>query len=65
MGRRILTRAGAGRVRHLELKQVWVQEHAADGRVQVQWLPRKQNPAGTIPVDSCKSADPSRRVGFC
>ena len=61
--RGILTRAGAGRVRHLELIQLWVQEHVADGKVRVQWLPRKQNPADAL-IHGCTKVDLARHWGL-
>ena len=46
--RGIQLRAGAGRIRHLELKQLWVQDLVAKGKVSVHWLPRRDNPADAL-----------------
>ena len=38
-------RSGTGRLKHLELKQIWIQKYVRDRVVHVQWIPRKANPS--------------------
>lgn len=46
--RGILHRIGAGRVRHLEVKQLWVQDLVARRSLSVTWVPRHENPADLL-----------------
>ena len=46
--RGIAQRQGVGRIKHLEVRQLWVQELVSGGRVVVQWLPRKDNSADIL-----------------
>ena len=46
--RGIASRQGVGRIKHLEVRQLWVQEQVARGRASVQWLPRKANAADVL-----------------
>ena len=48
VARSISIRAGIGRVKHLEVKQLWSQERVADGSRVVHKIPMKQNPADTL-----------------
>ena len=41
----ICDRAGSGRIKHLEVRQLWVQEKMAEGRIRVVKVPRLKNPA--------------------
>lgn len=43
--RGILSRSGVGRIKHLELKHLWVQDLVQCGRVSIKWIPRSTNPA--------------------
>ena len=60
-----LCRVGVGRIKHLEVKQLWVQEQIQRGRASVQWLPRKANSADVL-THSCtveQGKDHLARVG--
>ena len=46
--RGIVNRTGVGRMKHLELKQLWVQGYVRRKLVQVEWVPRKENPADAL-----------------
>ena len=46
--RGIASRAGVGRMKHLEVRQLWVQEKVREGRVTVSWLSRCQNSADVL-----------------
>ena len=46
--RGILQRAGAGRIRHLELRHLWVQDLVARGEAGIRWIPRSTNPADVL-----------------
>ena len=41
--RGILNRVGLGRIKHLDVKQLWVQEHTNSGDVCVHRVPRAEN----------------------
>ena len=41
----ILARRGCGKVKHLEVKQLWLQEQVRSGKVDFQKVPRKSNPS--------------------
>ena len=59
--RGILNRSGAGRVRHLELRHLWVQDHVAQGTVVTQWIPRATNPADVL-THKCNRQDFSTKL---
>ena len=42
--KRIATRNGTGRLKHSELKQIWIQKYVRDN-VHIQWLPSEANPS--------------------
>ena len=46
--RGILQRVGCGRIRHLQLKHLWIQELVSSERLHVQWIPRKENCADIL-----------------
>ncbi len=46
--RGIASRYGVGKIKHLEVRQLWVQEQIARGRVSVQWLSRKANSSDVL-----------------
>ena len=46
--RGILNRSGVGRIKHLELRHLWVQGFVQTGVVHVRWIPRAQNPADVL-----------------
>ena len=43
-----MNRAGVGRMKHLQLKQLWVQGYVRSRIVHVEWVPRKENPADAL-----------------
>ena len=43
-----MQRVGCGRIRHLQLKHLWVQELINAERVHVQWIPRAENCADML-----------------
>ena len=44
----ILARRGCGKVKHLEVKQLWLQEQVRSGKVQFQKISRKNNPSDAL-----------------
>ena len=44
----IMSRTGAGRVKHLEVKQLWVQESVAQKKLNVTKIPRRFNFADSL-----------------
>ena len=46
--RGVLNRTGCGRIRHLELKHLWVQDLVQRGQVRVRWIPRAKNTADIL-----------------
>ena len=46
--RGVLNRTGWGRIRHLELKQLWVQDLVKRGLVHMAWFPRSKNAADIL-----------------
>ena len=44
----VLHREGHGRVKHLALKQLWLQSHVKSGDVVFQKIPRAENPADSL-----------------
>ena len=43
-----LHREGAGKVKHLEVRQLWLQSHIRDGRIRFQKIPREGNSADAM-----------------
>ena len=43
--RGIMNRSGTGRMKHLEVKHLWVQELVAKKLLTVQWIARQENAA--------------------
>ena len=41
-------REGCGRLKHLEVKQLWIQSHIRDGRISFQKIPRSENTADAM-----------------
>ena len=52
----IVSRVGVGKIKHLEVKHLWVQAFVRDGSVQVFKIPRKINTADLL-THSCTSAE--------
>ena len=46
--RGVVMRTGSGKLKHLSTKQLWIQEHVADGKVLITKTPREQNPADAL-----------------
>ena len=46
--RGVLQRTGVGKLRHLEVKHLWVQDLVREGRVDVGWIPRHMNVADLL-----------------
>ena len=44
----IQTRRGCGKVKHLQAKQLWVQERVQEGDVKVKKVPRAINPSDVM-----------------
>ena len=44
----ILARRGCGKVKHLEVKQLWLQEQVRPGKVEFQKISRKNNPSDAL-----------------
>ena len=44
----IATRRGVGKVKHLETRTLWVQEHVARGTVRMKKIPGTENPADLL-----------------
>ena len=53
--RGIMNRSGTGRMKHLEVKHLWVQELVAKKLLTVQWVPRQQNAADVLTHSTCRS----------
>ena len=54
-----LSREGSGRIKHLEVRQLWLQTHVKNGDVRIVKIPREINPADALtkhwsPTDSIK-----------
>ena len=41
-------RTGVGQLKHVSIKQLWIQERVMRKSLNVSWLPRKQNPADLL-----------------
>ena len=52
----VLHREGVGRVKHLQLKQLWLQSHIKDGNVRYTKVPREANPSDTLTKNWGKDA---------
>ena len=52
----IVHRRGMGRIRHIEVAQLWLQSCVADGKVRVHKIPTRENLADALTKPS-KSAD--------
>ena len=59
--RGILQRTGVGKIRHLEVKHLWVQDLVKHKEVEVRWIPRAQNPADLF-THSCSTAEFRRHL---
>ena len=46
--RGIASRAGVGKMKHLAVRQLWIQEKVREGRVAVSWISRGQNSADAL-----------------
>ena len=46
--RGIMNRSGTGRLKHFEVKHLWVQELVAKKLLIMQWVPRQQNAADVL-----------------
>ena len=55
--RRVIMRQGVGNVRHLHVKQVWIQEAVTAGEVHIVKIPRAQNCSDAL-THAWTSADP-------
>ena len=44
----VLSREGCGKIKHLEVKQLWLQQHVASGRITFEKIPRNVNAADTL-----------------
>ena len=49
------SRRGAGRIRHIEVKQLWLQQAVADGRFRMVKVPGTDNPADVLTKYKCLS----------
>ena len=50
----ILCRRGCGKVKHLEVKQLWLQEKVAGGVVKIHKIPRRQNMSDALTHHWCR-----------
>ena len=50
-----LVRTGAGRMKHLSIKHLWIQGYVERKEVDVQWIPRAQNPSDVLTHASTKA----------
>ena len=46
--RGICNRSGVGRLRHLELRHLWIQGYVRSGVVVVRWISRRENPSDAL-----------------
>ena len=60
------SRLGVGKVRHLDLKQLWIQEHVRSGRLRLRKVAGESNPAdiGTKVLDQYTIARHLKTLGF-
>ena len=52
----IVSRVGVGKIKHLEVKHLWVQQFVRSGNVQIFKIPRKVNTADLL-THACNSAE--------
>ena len=43
-----LLREGAGKLKHVQVKQLWLQECVGEGTIAIEQVPRERNPADTF-----------------
>jgi hypothetical protein len=62
----IVSRAGLGKLKHVEVKLSWIQQAIALGRLEVSWIPGSRNPADvmTKPHSADRFAEMLEPVGF-
>ena len=48
VAKRIALRRGAGKIRHIEVNQLWLQDEAAGGEVTIQKVGTEENPADLL-----------------
>ena len=65
--RGILSRIGVGRIKHLEIRHLWVQDLVQNGQVTVSWIPRARNPADSLTHVSAEFATHMQNLSlqFC
>ena len=61
----VASRVGLGKMRHMEVNFLWLQQAARDGRVVLKKVPRQPNPTGilTKPLGREDMANKMARVG--
>ena len=59
--RGIAHRSGVGRMKHLQVRQLWVQEQVRLKRATVSWIPRTQNSADAF-THACGEATMTRHI---
>ncbi len=60
--RAVASRTGLGKVRHLEVRYLWVQEALKGGRLQIKKVPGVDNPAN-VATKGLGEADATRLLG--
>ena len=55
--RGICHRVGVGKLKHLEVKDLWLQEKTQAKQLSVQWIPRKSNPSDFLTHPITKSTE--------
>jgi hypothetical protein len=62
----IVSRAGLGKLKHVEVKWLWIQQATSLGRLSVAWIPGSKNPADVLtkPHSADRFADMLEPVGF-
>ena len=65
--RAIASRVGVGRLKHLELKHLWIQDHVQSGRIEIIWIPRAVNPSDGLTHVSSEFSKHMSNLGlkFC
>ena len=63
--RGIASRVGVGRMKHLQVRQLWIQEQVRQGRATVSWMPRNDNLADVLthPCSENQLCELLRKVG--
>ena len=63
--RGIASRAGVGKMKHLQVRQLWIQEVVREGRASVSWIPRCNNSADVLthPCTGMQMREHLHRVG--